>query len=265
MTEFDSRPPHERLQEARKRAGFTSARGAAKRFGWSEATYGAHENGSRKFGLETARNYSRALKCDPLWLLFGTEDLASVSIDDLLPHSPSDAASNRGDSQATIGSETGRTGIPETSIPQIDVTAGLGAGGLTIVSDGVPGRNGMTFAAEHIRSYWSMPPEILSSLFTKPEHIAAFDVQGDSMQPTLSEGDVVFIDTRHRAPSPPGLYALSDEYGGMIVKRLEIISRRSDPEVIVRIISDNPRHEPREAPAEELYIVGRVIRRFGSI
>lgn len=265
MSEIDPRAPHERLREARLEAGYRSARAAAKRFNWAEATYGAHENGSRKFGLETARDYGRAFKRNPIWIVFGTEDLAAVSVDDLLPHSHADAGENGPPDIPTIGTETGRRGIPEQSIPQLDVTGGMGGGGITIVSDGVAGRNGMTFAAEHVRSFWIMPPEILSSIFSRPQDIAAFDVQGDSMYPTLSEGDVVFIDTRHRAPSPPGLYALADEYGGIIVKRLEIVSRRSDPDVVVRVISDNPRHSPRDLPADELQIVGRVVRRFGSI
>jgi hypothetical protein len=40
----------ERLREARKAAGFTSAAEAANRFEWQEAAYRHHENGTRGFG-----------------------------------------------------------------------------------------------------------------------------------------------------------------------------------------------------------------------
>ncbi|MGE0231244.1 MAG: S24 family peptidase [Flavobacteriaceae bacterium] len=123
---------------------------------------------------------------------------------------------------ATMGSETGLRGLPAGASPQIDVTAGMGGGGLTLVSEGVPGRRGMTFAAEHIRDFWRLPPSLLSALGLQSGDIAIFQVQGDSMQPTLNEGDHVFVDTRHRWPSPDGLYALADMFGGIVVKRLEV-------------------------------------------
>lgn len=84
------------------------------------------------------------------------------------------------------------------------------------------------------------------------------------MATTLIEGDFVLVDIRHRLPSPDGLYALGDEFGGIIVKRLEVASGRDD-ETIVRVISDNPRHAAKERPLSELNIVGRVLRKFGNV
>lgn len=166
---------------------------------------------------------------------------------------------------ATVGSETGRRGVPVDGSAQLDVTAGMGGGGLTIVSEGVPGRAGMTFSVEHVADYWRLPRPILSALGLHAADVTILPVQGDSMETTLSEGDFVFVDTRHRLPSPDGVYALADEFGGIVVKRLEVVSGPRDEQTTVRIISDNPRHEPKERPLSDVRIIGRVLRRFGAV
>lgn len=167
--------------------------------------------------------------------------------------------------EMTIGSETGRRGIPDDASAQIDVTAGMGGGGLTIVSDGVPGRSGMTFSAEHVRDYWRLPHDVTAALGLKAADVIVIPVQGDSMEATLSEGDFVFVDTRHRLPSPDGLYCLTDDFGGLVVKRLEISSHPRDEEITVRIISDNSRHAPKERALSDIQIIGRVVRKFGVV
>jgi hypothetical protein len=61
----------QRLMQARKRAGFTSASAAAKHFGWRVATYLAHENGQNRFKEPTAIEYGEAFNVSPAWLMFG--------------------------------------------------------------------------------------------------------------------------------------------------------------------------------------------------
>jgi hypothetical protein len=165
------------------------------------------------------------------------------------------------------GEVTGIRGIPEGTTPQIDVTAGMGGGGLTIINEGVIGKQGMTFAAESISDWWRVPPAVLTAMGTnvKPTDITFIPVQGDSMAPTLMEGDVVVVDTRHRWPSPDGLYALNDAFGGVIVKRLEVTTRPGDDEQRVDVISDNPRHVRQNWSVTDVRIVGRVLRKFGHV
>lgn len=147
------------------------------------------------------------------------------------------------------------------AIPEISLTAGLGGGGLaTVVS--TTNKHGVTFAKEAIRDHWRLPEWILARLNAKATAIAAFPVQGDSMEPTLRDGDVVFINLHHRAPSPDGIYALADEFGGVVVKRLEVTSRPGDDPVQVDIISDNPRHSRRNRTLDEVHIIGRYVGRF---
>ncbi len=64
--------PHERLRAARYGAGFETASDAAKRFGWRESTYRAHENAQNSIRDKHAKIYARAFRVSPEWLLFGT-------------------------------------------------------------------------------------------------------------------------------------------------------------------------------------------------
>jgi transcriptional regulator with XRE-family HTH domain len=180
-------------------------------------------------------------------------------------YDPDNADTIEADVSMSIGSETGLNGAPEGSSAQIDVTGGMGGGGLSIINEGVPGKHGMTFAADQVKDYWRLPPSILVALGLSANDVSIVSVQGDSMQPTLDEGDCVFIDTRHRWPSPDGLYAILDEVGGLVIKRLEISSHHSAERQTISVISDNPRHKTKEWLADELRIVGRVLRRFGIV
>lgn len=148
----------------------------------------------------------------------------------------------------------------EPNIPEIDVRAGAGGGGLTVLENSSV--DGIRFSRESIRTHWHLPNWVLTSFHVEAQHLAAFPVQGDSMEPTLSDGDVIFVDTRHRHPSPPAVYVLADEFGGVIVKRLEVVSRKSDEHVKVKVQSDNPLHETRVEPLEEIAIIGRYVGRF---
>lgn len=145
-------------------------------------------------------------------------------------------------------------------IPEIDLVAGLGAGGFVALEQ--TSKNGITFSKEVVRDHWRLPEWMLSRMGVKAPHVAAFPAQGDSMTPTIADGDVVFVDTRHRVPSPDGIYALADEFGGVVVKRLEVTSRPGAETVTVKIISDNARHSERELTLDEIHIVGRYIGRF---
>lgn len=267
----------ERLRYLREKAGWSSAKAAAEHFGLKVSTYNAHERagqpGGRDFDETAAIRYARWYNADVLWILYG-DKAKGYRFDpnaagghgavepDLPPAFDSEPFSH--DESMTVGSETGRRGIPDDASAQLDVTAGMGGGGLTIISEGIPGRSGMTFAAEHVRDFWRLPGEVLAALSLKARDVIIVPVQGDSMADTLIEGDYVFVDTRHRLPSPDGIYCLGDEFGGLIVKRLEVVERIDD-DVRVRVISDNPRHPSKPRMLSELRIVGRVLRRFGIV
>jgi len=104
--------------------------------------------------------------------------------------------------------------------------------------------------AYHFRRSW-----IRHSLKANPSQLRIMHVQGDSMAPTLLDGDAVLVDMTRRAPNPPGIFVLDDGLG-LVAKRLEHIPS-SDPPA-VRVISDNGFYSPYERSAGEIHIVGRI-------
>ena len=71
---------HERLQEARKKAGYETASDAARAFGWNEITYRAHENATRGLRLTMAERYAKAFRVKAEWLMFGKSDAVEAYI-----------------------------------------------------------------------------------------------------------------------------------------------------------------------------------------
>jgi len=168
------------------------------------------------------------------------------------------------DEQAFTSSVTGVTGIPKGTIAEIFGEGGMGGGGLTTVLEGVTVAGGMTFAGEQIRDYWRVPPHALTAFGITNEGSIVIRAKGDSMYPTIADGDFVVLNTRHKSPSPPGIYALLDAFGEVIIKRLEVVSEPKDEIQRVQIKSDNPRYEVRERDADDVRVLGRVVLRMGK-
>lgn len=87
--------------------------------------------------------------------------------------------------------------------------------------------------------------------------LGAAEVRGDSMQPTICNGNVVIFATQ--MISGNGVYALSID-GEVYVKRLEF-----DPfNNTVTVISDNDKYQPRILPkdTDRILIMGKVIGHF---
>lgn len=70
--------PHDRLRQARERAGYGSAKSAAEGLGVPVATYVQHENGSRGFPAARAERYARFFRVAPEWLLYGRQRSEAV-------------------------------------------------------------------------------------------------------------------------------------------------------------------------------------------
>lgn len=87
-------------------------------------------------------------------------------------------------------------------------------------------------------------------------------LRGDSMEPTLSDGDVALIRlSDSRMASDAGVYCLWDG-NGLVVKRVERLPGRDSR---LRLISDNPLYQPYEAALDEVKVIGRVIWRAGRV
>lgn len=290
-----------RLRAAREMAGFKSARAAAEALGITVSTYGAHENGQNRFDLKSAKEYAAAFDVpywvivdDPTrheereivgsfasvgeaYASKGAElESAMRLVESRLERArrhgeewekrdvremgaeASEASAKKSPAKKTVFAEFSSS-ADHSEIPEIDLVAGMGGGGLSSTS--ITSKNGITFSSENVRSSWVIPEWALQKMHVKANNVACFPCQGDSMEPSISDGDVVFIDTRHRVPSPPGIYALTDEFGGIVVKRLEVISGPKEELVRVRISSDNSRYLDKELNLDEIFIVGRYICR----
>ncbi|WP_313613438.1 hypothetical protein [Agrobacterium sp.] len=68
---FEKEARAERLVQARKAAGYTSAQKAAERFLWKVNTYKAHESGRNGFDVSDAKIYARAFGVPWAWLQAG--------------------------------------------------------------------------------------------------------------------------------------------------------------------------------------------------
>lgn len=91
-----------------------------------------------------------------------------------------------------------------------------------------------------------------------PEQLAVVRVSGESMEPTLRDGDWILIDRTQTRVNREGIYALL--VGDLAwVKRLSLNLR----EKLVRIISDNPTVPMQEIEETELHLIGRVISLVG--
>lgn len=146
-------------------------------------------------------------------------------------------------------------GTIPNSVPEVDARAGAGNGSVGD-HEVVTLRRGESFVGHKVISEWAFPSEFLRhELHVNPGGVMILEVVGDSMAPTLDAGDRLIIDTRHSRPTPDGVYVI-DEGDGPMVKRLQLI-RRSDPAEI-RVISDNPRHEPYTLRLDDIRIIGRV-------
>ena len=63
--------PCERLQWARREAGYSTPSEAAEAFGWNKFTYLSHENGNRGITASAALRYAKAFRRSAGWILTG--------------------------------------------------------------------------------------------------------------------------------------------------------------------------------------------------
>jgi len=91
------------------------------------------------------------------------------------------------------------------------------------------------------------------------KYIEAINVSGDSMEPTFSYNDIVFINRSKTDYQRGGIFTIRTE-AGLFIKRLV---RRIDGKI--DIISDNEVYTTQTLEPHEIDIIGRVVSRFGEI
>lgn len=160
----------------------------------------------------------------------------------------------RGSPRALAEADRGRLarylGVPEAvlggpelpglvEVMRLDVGASAGPGGL--VSDEARKRPG------------ALDPGLLRHLGVRPAAASMIRVQGESMTPTLADGDEILVDgDRRRLSARAELYVLRVD-GALMVKRLRAVGRD------VQVISDNEAFEDRVVAADAIEVIGRVV------
>jgi phage repressor protein C with HTH and peptisase S24 domain len=131
-----------------------------------------------------------------------------------------------------------------TRVTEIDVRASAGPGA---IHEGF----------EEVKQVWYFPEDVIRhELRARISDLRMITIDGDSMEPLLSSGDRVLIDTSQRMPVPPGIFAIWDGMG-LVAKRIEH-EPNSDP-AMVMIKSVNPEYQTYQRMAEEVHIIGRVV------
>ncbi|MES2445000.1 MAG: S24 family peptidase [Pseudomonadota bacterium] len=142
-----------------------------------------------------------------------------------------------------LGVAEARLGGPDlpglVEVTRLDVGASAGPGGL--VEDEARRRPG------------ALDPGLLRQLGVRAAAASMIRVSGESMTPTLADGDEILVDRdRRRLAARPALYVLRVD-GAVMVKRLRALGDD------IEILSDNPAFAPRLCEASEVEVIGRVV------
>lgn len=118
------------------------------------------------------------------------------------------------------------------------------------------GRNGVLSDTAVIERVLFSEAWVRRVLRRNPGNLALLEAFGDSMEPTIADGDVIMIDVVVDDLVSGRIYVV-DLSGELLVKRIQ---RRVNGSLLV--LSDNPRYPPEEvsaADAHHLRLVGEVV------
>lgn len=93
----------------------------------------------------------------------------------------------------------------------------------------------------------------VNRMTTGPKNLVAFFVEGDSMAPTLNNGDLILIDQGRVQPRTGAIFAVCVGGDLLQIKRLDVIGGN------VRVIADNGRYPATDLPPEQVHVLGQVV------
>lgn len=129
-------------------------------------------------------------------------------------------------------------------VPRLALGASAGAGAMTAEEQPI--------GAFRFSSRW------LRGQGFDPAMLSAIVVAGDSMEPTLRDGDEILVDRAQR-PLRDGVHVVRVD-DALLVKRIDT----SRPGVLT-LISDNPSYRPLELPPPDVQVIGRVVWKSGRL
>jgi phage repressor protein C with HTH and peptisase S24 domain len=209
----------QRIREAR---GLISQRTLAEQINVHVNTIGKFERGETVPDAVQLYDIALVTKTNPAWLLCGEKY-------------PKNSADSSG---ALYSGDGGDLAL----VPAYGVKASAG--------------NGEHVNEEQVIGRFAFKREWLARKGLNANNLAVVAARGDSMEPTVRDGDILLVDRNVDRISTDGIYLIERE-NDLFCKRLQ---RSFDGGVT--IMSDNPRYGPQQLStdaASELNIVGRVI------
>lgn len=103
------------------------------------------------------------------------------------------------------------------------------------------------------RRYW------LAKLGLHAEHLVCIRARGDSMSPTILDGDILLVDRQRTTVDRDSIYIVRSD-DGLRVKRLQRLMGGG-----VRVSSDNRAYAEEVVSVERLVVVGQVVWKGGAI
>jgi phage repressor protein C with HTH and peptisase S24 domain len=117
--------------------------------------------------------------------------------------------------------------------------------------------------SDHLVDFIAFSESFLKQTLRRtPKNLALLTASGDSMDPTIRDGDLLLVDTSARRIEGSLIYVLAIG-GALLVKRIDL---RRDGSVVLK--SDNPKYAAEEVPAVEtptLEVLGQVIWQGGPV
>lgn len=203
---------------------------------------------------------ARVLGLNPEWLAFGRGDKFAPGEEPVIVPLDSSDDRKRGGFTVDFTEDATRAAGLRGIVPEIDASAGAGDGSVGNVVQ--LESKGIT-SGHAVRFEWSVPPELMRYHFgVTPGRVVILPVKGDSMSPTLSDGDRVLVDLNDLTPNDGGIFLLDDGHGP-IVKRARLVFEEHAE--FLEIISDNPALSPIKRPVDEVRVIGRVRGRWSRI
>lgn len=116
--------------------------------------------------------------------------------------------------------------------------------------------NGIENSPEAVIGRYLVPLDFLRTLTaTAPENIKILKVSGDSMEPSIYNGDIIWVDISVKTPDGDGLFLIKI-VNGLFVRRIQF----NFLDGTARIVPDNPKYrEITSSDGKEIAVVGKVI------
>ncbi|MXW21117.1 MAG: S24 family peptidase [Gammaproteobacteria bacterium] len=135
--------------------------------------------------------------------------------------------------------------VPLATLREVEVEASAGPGALAD-----------EFVSE--KALWFLPEGMIRyEGGAVPDAVRVLRVRGESMEPELSEGDRLLVDTSKRVPATGEMFVLWDG-NGLVVKRVERVDGTGG-EPGLRLKSTNADYADYTAPAGDVHVVGKVL------